>query len=248
MEGSRINENGEMDHEGHDEDIYDGEDRYQPYNLSVAKQGVLNEWKDKQYDWDILVNELNCKIFGNKGFLESQKEIINAALSGRDVIALIPTGGGKSLTFQLPALVQPGYTFVIMPLISLIEDQIYHMSQKNIKCFQFSKFCQAEDMKAFYRELLSGRDPNMRLIYLTPEKLVQSQSFMGILDTLYQQDRICRFVIDEVHCLSHWGQDFRKDYRELSILRVRYPRVPILALTATATIPVKYDIVQILKL
>jgi len=88
----------------------------------------------------------------------------------------------------------------------------------------------------------------MRLIYLTPEKFVQSQSFMSILDKLYQDDRIARFVIDEVHCVSHWGQDFRKDYRELSILRVRYPKVPLLVLTATATIPVKYDVVQILKL
>lgn len=88
----------------------------------------------------------------------------------------------------------------------------------------------------------------MKLIYLTPEKFVNSVSFMSVLDKLYADDRIARFVIDEVHCVSHWGQDFRKDYRELSLLRMRYPKVPIIALTATATIPVKHDIVQILKL
>lgn len=88
----------------------------------------------------------------------------------------------------------------------------------------------------------------MRIIYLTPEKLVQSKCFLGILDKLYQENRIARFVVDEVHCVSHWGQDFRKDYRELSVLRLRYPKVPITALTATATIAVKYDIVKHLGL
>jgi superfamily II DNA helicase RecQ len=83
---------------------------------------------------------------------------------------------------------------------------------------------------------------------LTPEKLVQSPSFMSVLDKIYSMGRISRFVIDEVHCMSHWGQDFRKDYRELSMLKVRYPTVPLLVLTATATVPVKFDIVQILKL
>ena len=82
----------------------------------------MNEWRDKKREWDDLVLQLNTKVFGNQGFKESQKEVINAALSNRDVMALIPTGGGKSLTFQLPALVNAGYTFVIMPLISLIED------------------------------------------------------------------------------------------------------------------------------
>ena len=93
--------------------------------MTALKAGAVNEWRDKKYDWDQLVNTLNTKVFGNTDFKESQKEVINAALSGRDVMALIPTGGGKSLTFQLPALVNAGYTFVIMPLISLIEDQTY---------------------------------------------------------------------------------------------------------------------------
>lgn len=88
----------------------------------------------------------------------------------------------------------------------------------------------------------------MRIIYLTPEKMVQSKCFTGILDKLYQENRIARFIIDEVHCVSHWGQDFRKDYRELSVLRLRYPNVPITALTATATVSVKYDIVKHLNL
>jgi superfamily II DNA helicase RecQ len=88
----------------------------------------------------------------------------------------------------------------------------------------------------------------MKLIYLTPEKMVASKCFLGILDKLYEEGRISRFIIDEVHCVSHWGQDFRKDYREISILRLRYPKVPITALTATATVAVKYDIIKHLGL
>ena len=107
---------------GNGDNPYDGEDLYQSYNLTAAKLGAMNEWRDKKYEWDTLVDHLNTKLFKNKAFKECQKEIINAALSKRDVMALIPTGGGKSLTFQLPALVDTGYTFVIMPLISLIED------------------------------------------------------------------------------------------------------------------------------
>jgi RecQ family ATP-dependent DNA helicase len=187
-------------------------------------------------------------VFGNDGFKESQLEIINAALSGKDVMALIPTGGGKSLCFQLPALLDKGYTFIIMPLISLIEDQAYQLRQRNIKAFAFSKMTASNNSsKTFFTDLLRG-DETLKLIYLTPEKFVNSPAFMSVLDKLYQMKRISRFVIDEVHCVSHWGQDFRKDYRELSLLRMRYPKVPIIALTATATVPVKYDINQILKL
>ena len=104
---------------------FNGDDPYQPYNMTANKTGAFNEWRDKKYEWDTLVDHLNKKLFNNTEFKECQKEIINAALSNRDVMALIPTGGGKSLTFQLPALVNTGYTFVIMPLISLIEDQAY---------------------------------------------------------------------------------------------------------------------------
>jgi superfamily II DNA helicase RecQ len=91
-----------------------------------------------------------------------------------------------------------------MPLISLIEDQIYQLSQRNIKCIKFAKLS-ANTEKDFYKNLLTGRDPNMKLIYLTPEKMVQSKSFVSILDKLYEENLIARFVIDEVHCVSHWG-------------------------------------------
>ena len=135
-----------------------------------------------------------------------------------------------------------------MPLISLIEDQSYQLRTLfNINSFAFTKFDPESNATAnFYSNILSGKDQTLRIIYLTPEKLVQSQSFMGVLDKLYSENRVARFIIDEVHCVSHWGQDFRKDYRDLSLLRVRYPKVPMTCLTATATVPVKYDIVNIL--
>ena len=102
---------------------YEGEDQFKPYNIEAERAGHINEWRDKKFDWDAIVENLNLKLFNNEnGFRESQKEVINATLSGRDAMALIPTGGGKSLTFQIPALINTGYTFCIMPLISLIED------------------------------------------------------------------------------------------------------------------------------
>eukprot|EP00347_Sterkiella_histriomuscorum_P003511 403364021 len=244
-ENKQYDDNGELVNLGNPDDehfLYEGEDKYKAYNLE--NQGK-NEWRDTKFPWDQHIQEFNQKVFRNKTFLENQREIINAALNGKDVMALIPTGGGKSLTFQLTALMNNGYTFVIMPLIALIEDQIEQLRRLKVKCVYYNRSIKQGQ---FYTDLLANSDPLMKLIYLTPEKLVQTKPFINILDKLYQDNRIARFVIDEVHCVSHWGQDFRKDYRELQILRMRYPTVPMIVLTATATIAVKYDIVKHLKL
>ena len=151
--------------------MYEGEDRYKAYN--IEREGGFNEWRDKEFPWDEQIREINQKVFKNQTFLENQREVINAALSGRDVMALIPTGGGKSLTFQLTALMNNGYTFVVMPLISLIEDQIESLRRLRIKCVQFSsRFAKKERKQQFYTDLVTQSDPYMKLIYLTPEKLV----------------------------------------------------------------------------
>jgi len=165
-------------------------------------------------------------------------------MSGRDVMALIPTGGGKSLTYQLPAFISRGYTFIIGPLISLCQDQCEQLVQKGIRCYFFKGTENMTNWK-FYKSLLDEAEcPQTKIIYLTPEKFVQSEDFIDCLKKLYKMGRIERFVIDEAHCISHWGQDFRGDYRKLSCLREKFPKVPIMALTATATIPVKADIVE----
>lgn len=157
------------------------------------------------------------------------------------MLALIPTGGGKSLTFQLSAVTGEGVTFVVMPLLSLIEDNLNFVTELGIAAVSLSVGnTKKEDKKLghLYEEI---KQLQVKIVYLTPEKLVKSPSLLSVLDDLYQARRIDRFVIDEVHCVSHWGQDFRKDYLHLNLLKQRYPETPILGLTATATQKVKDD-------
>jgi bloom syndrome protein len=163
-------------------------------------------------------------IFGNETFRENQREIINATKSGRDALALIPTGGGKSLTFQLSAVTDDGVTFVIMPLLSLIEDNLNFVSELGIPACSLSAATNSKNeekkMGSYYQEI---KDLVHKIVYLTPEKLVKSPGLLSTLDELYRARKIDRFVIDEVHCVSHWGQDFRKDYLHLDQLKKRYP-------------------------
>ena len=197
------------------------------------------------FKWDKVVDDANQFLFGNKTFRENQREIINATKSQKDVIALIPTGGGKSLTFQLSAVVDEGVTFVIMPLLSLIEDNLTYVKGLGIPACSLSAATNTKyedkNIGHYYMEI---RQLKYKIVYLTPEKLVKSQSLISIIEELYDLNKIDRFVIDEVHCVSHWGQDFRKDYLHLDILKKQFPKVPLLGLTATATIEVKDDIVN----
>lgn len=135
-------------------------------------------------------------------------------------------------------------TFVVMPLLSLIEDNLNFVLDLSIPAISLSVGNQQKEdkkMGSLYNEI---KQIMHKIVYLTPEKLVKSPALMGVLDELYQCGKIDRFVIDEVHCVSHWGQDFRKDYLHLDILKKRYPRVPILGLTATATVKVKDDMAK----
>ena len=199
----------------------------------------------KSYPWDQEVDMANRQIFRNVAFRENQREIINATKSGKNAIALIPTGGGKSLTFQLPALIGHGVTFVIMPLISLIQDNMNFVHKIGITACSLSDATNSnvEDrsMGQRYNDILMLRN---KIVYTTPEKLVASPILQNTLDQLYLNNDIDRFVIDEVHCVSHWGQDFRKDYLSLGMLKKRYPKVPLLGLTATATVKVKDDMAE----
>lgn len=199
------------------------------------------EWQHS-FPWDEEVDLANTEIFGNASFRENQREIINATKAGKDVLALIPTGGGKSLTFQIAAVTGQGVTFVVMPLLSLIEDNLNFVVKLGIQAISL-RSGQSEDkrMGQLYNEI---RQVQYKIVYLTPEKLVASQALISVLDDLYQNGLLDRFVIDEVHCVSHWGQDFRKDYLQLDILKRRYPTVPLLGLTATATVKVKDDMAK----
>ncbi|KAK6136514.1 hypothetical protein DH2020_029750 [Rehmannia glutinosa] len=197
----------------------------------------------------------NKKVFGNHSFRPNQREVINATMSGHDVFVLMPTGGGKSLTYQvtsyfsmeLPALVCPGITLVISPLVSLIQDQIMHLLQANIPAAYLSANMEWTEQQEIFRELNSDYC-KYKLLYVTPEKVAKSDVLLRQLDSLHARDSLARFVIDEAHCVSQWGHDFRPDYQGLGILKQKFPTIPVLALTATATISVKEDVVQALGL
>jgi len=207
-------------------------------NASQPKIVNASEWS-KEFPWHSEIVNAAQLVFGHKDFKEHQLEIINATRSGRDVVGLIPTGGGKSLTFQLNAVTQKGVSFVIMPLLSLIIDQIQYLEYKGIKAVFFKS---GMDTKEFYKKLQNQDE--IKLVYLTPEKVMKTESFQKLLENLYVAGKINRFVIDEAHCVSQWGKDFRPDYLDLKMLRQKYPSVPILALTATATKIIRDDIID----
>uniref|UniRef100_K3YPE6 DNA 3'-5' helicase n=1 Tax=Setaria italica TaxID=4555 RepID=K3YPE6_SETIT len=202
-------------------------------------------WSSTNFPWTKELEAKNRNKFGNRSFRPNQREVINATMSGNDVFVLMPTGGGKSLTYQLPALISEGLTLVVCPLVSLIQDQIMHLSQANIPATYLSASMEWPEQQEILRGLMSC---HYKLLYVTPEKIAKSNSLTGLLDNLYSQGHLSRIVIDEAHCVSQWGHDFRPDYKNLGVLKQNFPKTPVLALTATATARVKEDVVQALGL
>ncbi|XP_068647955.1 ATP-dependent DNA helicase Q-like 1 isoform X1 [Aristolochia californica] len=190
----------------------------------------------------------NVVIFGNKAFRPLQHKACMAAMANRDCFILMPTGGGKSLCYQLPATLHPGVTVVVCPLLSLIQDQIATLNLKfGIPATFLNSQQSATQVSAVICELRKSK-PSCKLLYVTPERIAGNLSFMEILKSLYQKEQLARFVIDEAHCVSQWGHDFRPDYRGLGCLKQNFPRVPIMALTATATQHVQKDILNALRI
>src|SRR6266566_3732575 len=178
--------------------------------------------------------------FGYSDFRPLQEAIIQDALAGRDVFALMPTGGGKSLCFQLPALMRDGLTIVVSPLFSLMKDQVDALQTSGIAATFLNSALDRDEAVARLRRLHRGE---YRMLYVAPERLM--------LDTFLERAlnwNIAQIAIDEAHCISEWGHDFRPEYRELKKLRRHLPDVPIIALTATATERVRKDIVDQLHL
>lgn len=204
-------------------------------------------WNSRDFLWTRELEVNNRKVFGNHSFRPNQREVINATMSGHDVFVLMPTGGGKSLTYQLPAVVCPGVTLVVSPLVSLIQDQIMHLSQANIPATYLSGNMEWQEQQQILNELGSNCC-KFKMLYVTPEKIARSDNLLRHLESLHRRDLLTRIVIDEAHCISQWGHDFRPDYQGLGIFKQMFPKIPLLALTATATTSVKEDVVQALGL
>ena len=182
--------------------------------------------------------------FGYDSFRPGQEQIIEAILQNQDVLVIMPTGGGKSLCFQLPALMRPGLTVVVSPLIALMQDQVEALQKNGVPATFLNSSLSGVQMRSRQMDILSNR---IKLIYVAPERLL-NESFLNLLDEVSQTGGLATLAIDEAHCVSEWGHDFRPEYRQLGQLRQRYPQVPVMALTATATDRVRQDIRQQLQL
>ena len=182
--------------------------------------------------------------FGYDQFRPGQRQIIEDALQNRDLMVVMPTGGGKSLCFQLPALLKNGLTVVVSPLIALMQDQVEALRNNNINATFLNSSLNAYQVRSRQEAIINGK---VKLLYVAPERLL-SERFLPFLDLVKEKIGISSFAIDEAHCVSEWGHDFRPEYRQLKSLRKRYPDVPTVALTATATDRVRSDIIQQLGL
>jgi len=173
-------------------------------------------------------------VFGYQTFRGAQREIVEHVVAGGDALVLMPTGGGKSLCYQLPALLREGTALVISPLIALMQDQVAALRQLGVRAAFLNSTLDAREAAVVERAL---RDGELDLLYVAPERLVMPRML-----ELLEQSRIALFAIDEAHCVSQWGHDFRPEYLQLSLLHERFPTVPRIALTATADLQTRIEI------
>jgi ATP-dependent DNA helicase Q1 len=251
-------------------------------------------WATERFAWDAQVAALLRDAFRLPAWRPLQREVVNATMRGRDVICLLPAGGGKSLCYQLPALAAPAgaLTLVISPLLALIVDQVGHLQAAGIPAASLTSLSSKEEVAAVMAALEAPAQCP-RLLYVTPERVASSKRFMSKLEKarrppgalpllpppalqpvrrapaalrslaaaavrrgapalpalqVYKAGRLARIAVDEAHCASQWGNDFRPDYRKLGVLRQSFPDAPILALTATATAAVCADVAAILRI
>ena len=184
--------------------------------------------------------EILHTVFGYPAFRGDQEAIVDHLIGGGDALVLMPTGGGKSLCFQIPALAREGTAIVVSPLIALMQDQVEALLQLGVKAAFLNSTLDARSASQLEQRLLNGE---LDLLYVAPERLLTAR-FIDLLGRTH----ISLFAIDEVHCVSQWGHDFRPEYRQLSILHERFPDVPRIALTATADAPTRKEIVERLAL
>ncbi|MBE9109562.1 DNA helicase RecQ [Nodosilinea sp. LEGE 07298] len=182
--------------------------------------------------------------FGYDQFRLGQRPVIEAVLKNQDALVIMPTGGGKSLCYQLPALLKLGVMVVVSPLIALMQDQVDSLTDNGVAATCLNSSLDYGSIRQREAELLAG---NVKLLYVSPERLM-SPGFFGLLEQLIKTVGVSGFAIDEAHCVSEWGHDFRPEYRQLSVLREKFPQIGVMGLTATATERVRVDIAQQLRL
>ena len=184
--------------------------------------------------------ELLKKYWGHNSFREPQEAAINAVMEHKDSLVLLPTGGGKSVCFQIPALLNSGICLVISPLVALMKDQAAQLTAKGIKTIALTGNISYTDLDALLDNAIYG---NYKFLYLSPERLKQDLVMNRI-----RQMPVNLIAVDEAHCISQWGNDFRPAYKDIALLREPFPHIPIVALTATATKKVQEDIITELQL
>ncbi|MEZ0246788.1 MAG: DNA helicase RecQ [Methylophilaceae bacterium] len=183
-------------------------------------------------------------VFGYTAFRGPQQAIVEHVAAGGDALVLMPTGGGKSLCYQIPSLLRDGTGIVVSPLIALMQDQVDALKQAGVQAAFLNSSLDAEEAREVTGRLIRGE---LDILYVAPERLLM-QGFLALLDQVQEHTGIALFAIDEAHCVSQWGHDFRPEYRQLTILHERFPTVPRIALTATADAPTRGEIVERLGL
>ncbi|XP_046603727.1 ATP-dependent DNA helicase Q1-like [Neodiprion virginianus] len=204
-------------------------------------------WDRENFPWYAKLMEKLNNVFKIKNLRKLQLPTMNAIMSKEDVMLIMPTGGGKSLCYQLPAVISNGITVVVSPLVSLMEDQLHGLRKVNVKAMMLSSTASKEDVKEIMNSMTDAKSA-LRLIYITPEYMAKSKRFMAKLQKAYTMNRFDRIAIDEVHCCSQWGHDFRPDYKFLGVLKSMFPDVPILGLTATAPAKIIVDVQKMLDI
>lgn len=232
---------------------------------SKRKLGV--DFTATSFAWSDEIRLAAMQVFGIPSFRFCQEGVINAAMEGRNAVVVMPTGGGKSLCYQLPAVLRPGVTLVVSPLISLMTDQVLHLREVGIEAELLCGSTSREETNDILRQIRHGRrtaddddrplasssshtnhSDGVKLLYVTPERIAKSKTCLSALQSAYEQGRLSRIVIDEAHCCSQMGHDYRPDYAKLSLLRRLFPKVPIMCLTATCGPKVLKEILEIIDL
>ncbi|KAE9381581.1 hypothetical protein N431DRAFT_476384 [Stipitochalara longipes BDJ] len=223
-------------------------------NRSTARKNMYSHVDPEhagmlRHPWSEDVKKALKDRFKLTGFRYHQLDAINATLAGNDAFVLMPTGGGKSLCYQLPAVIQSGrtrgVTIVISPLLSLMNDQVEHLRKINIRAATLNSATTMEERSEIQNSLKENYpEQYIQLLYITPEMMTKSTYISNTLSRLHRNKKLARIVIDEAHCVSQWGHDFRPDYVAVGQVRKQFPNVPIMALTATATENVKVDVMH----